>query len=136
MTRFECKQQSASGLAQGALRQMPRGDCSLSDARSIRCTNCGTILATEADATSVGGQHAHTFINPQGYIYRIRCFASVRNVRPIGTPSSEFTWFTGHSWLILNCAGCFCHVGWRFDSSSSFYALVADRLAEDASGIN
>lgn len=94
-----------------------------------------TKLASATDASVVAGRHEHSFINPQGYIYRIRCFTAARNVSTLGSPSSEYTWFPGHTWWILNCAACGVHVGWRFDEQGShFFALIADRIEEDVAG--
>lgn len=130
-----CKQEVSPQLPQMARPPAARDQPSPFGVSGVVCRACGIGLAASADATTVGGHHHHSFINPEGYIYRVRCFTKVRNVVTVGIPSSDFTWFAGHTWLVLACATCACHVGWQFDSESSkFFALIADRIAErDAS---
>lgn len=114
----------------------PRDENATQAQSRIYCVVCRTQLADTADAISVEGHHHHSFINPHGFMYRIRCFASVQNASVSGTPSSQFTWFHGFTWCTIECASCCHHVGWRFDgAASTFFALILDRIvAEDESG--
>lgn len=115
-----------------SLRQVALDEGFERTVRIIYCVSCGTPLALASDAIIVAGQHEHSFINPEGYLYRIRCFAEVRNVLTLGEPSSKFSWFPGHTWVILQCVACCVHVGWQFDGGAArFYALIADKIADD-----
>jgi hypothetical protein len=132
---IEAKSTSESSRFERHGRQAPEDESAERACRAIRCGACGIPLASATDESVVAGQHEHSFINPQGYIYHVRCFTAARNVSALGSPSSEFTWFPGHTWWILNCAACGVHVGWRFDSQASyFFALIADRIDEDVAG--
>ncbi len=128
----EAKTTSESVRRVRSWRQVVRDEASDRFVRIVRCVSCGVPLALASDAMAVAGQHEHSFINPEGYLFRIRCFAEARNLSTLGEPTSKFSWFPGHTWVILYCAVCGVHVGWRFDGGASrFYALIADRLADD-----
>jgi hypothetical protein len=120
---------SAERPARAAL---PHDENSTRAAACVRCIACLTPLADTADATRVDGHHHHSFVNPHGFIYRIRCYAAARNVSMHGTPSDAFTWFRGFTWTIIDCTACATHVGWRFEgTASTFFALIADKVTSD-----
>lgn len=98
----------------------------------IRCKNCGEPITTPADRISVQGAHAHTFANPHGIVFHIGCFRSVRGCSYAGSPSVEFSWFSGFAWRIALCRGCLIHLGWLFSSGGEerFHGLILDRLAD------
>lgn len=99
--------------------------------RSIHCATCATYLTHSKHAIRVDAAHEHSFVNPQGYLYRIRCFGFVDNVSSAGEPSREFTWFSGYAWTVLLCRQCSQHVGWQFDAvSARFYVLIVDRVVD------
>ncbi len=99
--------------------------------RALHCSVCGARITDDAHRTERGGAHEHTFVNPGGFVHRVRCFTFAEGVAEVGAPETAFTWFPGTSWQILDCARCRVHIGWRFrGDGDTFWGLVADRLVE------
>jgi hypothetical protein len=98
----------------------------------VICKQCGQRLARTSDRTLVNGAHRHTFANPSGIVFEIGCYVNVSGCGLAGPPSTEFTWFSGHSWRIAVCAKCLVHLGWMFVSSQGglFFGLILDRISE------
>ena len=100
--------------------------------RVYRCAACGAAITTPAEAIAVGGDHAHTFVNPGGYIFRVGCFRDAPGCALSGDPTSEFTWFAGYTWNFALCGACRAHLGWGWSGGESgddlFYGLILDRL--------
>ena len=96
----------------------------------IRCRQCYQVLTRPAERIAVQGTHQHTFANPQGIVYHVGCFRSVRGCGYVGPATDEFTWFRGFSWRIAICSMCLTHLGWFFMSkgNESFNGLILDRL--------
>lgn len=40
----------------------------------------------------------------------------VQNVSYFGLARTEYSWFEGYSWTIMNCKDCGDHMGWKFKS--------------------
>ena len=79
----------------------------------------------------VDGAHEHTFLNPAGVVYTIRCFHGAPGAAFVGEPTSAFSWFVGWTWRIALCAACGAHVGWRWDrDDAAFVGLIATAIAE------
>jgi hypothetical protein len=99
--------------------------------RWLCCRFCGLKITSPSTQTSPNGRHRHTFANPHGYVFDVRCFASAPGAVPVGVFSAEFTWFAGHRWKVALCRRCQVHLGWVFQGSADrFYALIGDRLRE------
>ncbi|MEJ5358272.1 MAG: cereblon family protein [Desulfobacterales bacterium] len=100
----------------------------------IRCRACGAGIARPVDRIAVGGRHRHRFANPYGIVFEIGCFAAADGCVPVGTPTEEFTWFSGHRWQVALCAACRTHLGWRFApaAGNGFFGLILERLVEPA----
>jgi hypothetical protein len=99
--------------------------------RALVCAACGHRVTRPKLGIAVNGAHEHTFINPEGVIYRIGTFSAAAGAAEVGPPSSYFSWFAGYSWRVLVCLGCSVHLGWSFRSSdSSFAGLILERLRE------
>ncbi len=95
----------------------------------IRCAACGHALAEPRARIEVDGWHVHTFVNPAGIEFTIRCFAAAPGCAPEGDSSTFWTWFPGHAWRLSLCGGCRGHVGWSFAAeTATFWGLVADRI--------
>lgn len=95
------------------------------------CAACRTAITHSDAAIEVNGAHAHTFLNPAGEIYRIRCFASAPGALAVGEESEYWTWFAGHRWQACICRSCFEHLGWRFSAAGSpFFGLIHERIVE------
>lgn len=98
----------------------------------IACRSCHQLLTRPSHRVAVHGSHQHTFANPGGVVFEIGCFRSVKGCQLTGPPSTDFTWFSGHSWQIAICSACQTHLGWLFKSQNDgpFFGLILDRLTE------
>lgn len=96
---------------------------------TIICKNCNRVLCGTSQVISISsaGSSAH-YVNSGGYVHDLLTVSRVSSTRPRGLPSAEYSWFPGYKWTILECEGCFHHIGWRFTSSTllppSFYGLT------------
>ena len=52
----------------------PDGESTTDTERAIRCRACGAPVTDRAAVGEVDGQHVHTFFNPSGVLFEIRCF--------------------------------------------------------------
>lgn len=97
----------------------------------IVCRFCQSPITRHEDIMEISGSHLHSFYNPSGIKYMIRCFIRAHGCIFIGEPTRDFTWFPGFAWRIALCAVCFSHLGWHYLSEgSSFFGLIADNLLE------
>ncbi|MFH1812033.1 MAG: cereblon family protein [Pseudomonadota bacterium] len=88
------------------------------------------MITNSRAAIEVQGSHAHHVFNPAGVLFEIGCFAQAPGCSPVGSPSTEFTWFAGHSWRIVVCASCGQHLGWMFTREAVFFGLISNRLSD------
>jgi hypothetical protein len=96
----------------------------------VRCTACGHALAPQRAGIDVEGKHVHTFVNPMGHEYTIRCFGDAPGCQGTGEESTFFTWFKGFAWQVALCAACGAHVGWSFrKEGGSFWGLIVGSVA-------
>ncbi|WP_432735782.1 cereblon family protein [Maridesulfovibrio sp. FT414] len=99
--------------------------------KKIVCRECGFKICDASFAIRVNGSHEHSFFNPHGYVFELRCFSSAPGCMTASPPSSEFSWFAGHTWQIGACALCSAHLGWKFQSgASTFYGLIKNSIQE------
>ncbi len=97
--------------------------------KGVICRGCSHIITSETSAVEIDGGHNHTFFNPAGVIYEIRCFSKAQGCLLNGPSSSEFTWFRGFTWRVALCGSCSIHLGWFFSSGSSwFFGLIGNKL--------
>jgi hypothetical protein len=94
------------------------------------CRSCRQRITRQSDRMEVDGSHNHTFANPSGIVFEVACFSSATGFSFMGPPSTDFSWFSGHSWRITICSACLSHIGWFFSatSSGSFFGLILDKL--------
>lgn len=99
---------------------------------AVLCRQCHAVITQTTERVEVQNAHQHTFANPHGVVFQIRCFQSARGVGHVGPRTDEFSWFAGYSWTVVVCITCLTHLGWRFSlkSGSGFYGLIIDRLIE------
>jgi len=108
-----------------------RGDSTRSE-RAIRCRRCGAAVTHAAAAGEVDGEHLHTFFNPAGILFEIRCFDTAEGCEVHGDRTTEFTWFPGYAWNYAACAACAEHLGWHFQGPGrGFFGLIRDRLVDE-----
>lgn len=95
----------------------------------LRCTTCLADITRPDAAIEINGAHSHTFLNPAGQVFRIRCFANAPGALPSGEESDYWTWFAGHRWQACLCRSCCEHLGWRFSGAGAeFYGLIHERI--------
>lgn len=103
--------------------------------RAIRCAACGHAVTSARERAEIAGRHAHTFMNPSGIVFHVRCFRATPGVVERGPPSREATWFPGTAWTYAHCGGCGRQLGWRYvdvdGAGDRFAALVEDEIVED-----
>ena len=98
---------------------------------ALYCAFCRHPLTSTTAAISRAGLHQHTFFNPAGIVFEVRCFADAPGCLMRGAPSHEFSWFAGYAWMLALCGRCQAHVGWRYQGEDGhFYGLIAQTLRE------
>ncbi|QDG52681.1 hypothetical protein FIV42_18625 [Persicimonas caeni] len=108
----------------------PEHDEQRQEDEALNCAACGQEVTHTKHRTSVGGQFAHTCVNPAGILFEIGCFKEADGCREIGPESDDFSWFDGYVWQVAICTNCKTHLGWRFWSSDNeFYGLILNRLS-------
>ena len=100
------------------------------------CKACKTVIADERFLLGVNGEtYEHSFTNPHGYHFNLYTFSECQSVIDASLPSFEYTWFPGYAWIIVTCAVCLEHLGWRFESAknkpANFYALIKEKLEKE-----
>ncbi len=87
----------------------------------LACASCNSHVCLQADTVELSSSKLMAlFTNPVGHMHRL---LTVRRILPgslecVSPPSTEFSWFRGYAWTIVQCASCGAHVGWRFDWTS------------------
>ena len=100
----------------------------------IRGRQCRAVVTRGALAVSRDGAHEHTFRNPAGYSWTIRCFRDA-SCTTVGAFTPEASWFAGCAWCYAHCASCGGHLGWWFvGSTPSFVALIVPRITQGDPG--
>lgn len=95
----------------------------------IRCAQCRAVVTRGALGVARDGAHEHTFRNPAGYSWTIRCFRDASGCTTAGAFTAEASWFAGYEWCYALCAACGRHLGWWFvGSAPSFVALIVPRI--------
>ncbi|MGM0574388.1 MAG: cereblon family protein [Myxococcota bacterium] len=99
--------------------------------RTVVCASCEHRLTEGAARIEVDGEHAHSFVNPHGLVFDVRCFARADGVQGMGALEHYWSWFPGYGWRVACCAGCGRHVGWLFErGGDAFAGLIDDRIRE------
>ena len=115
----------ADGSSPDALR-----DAGVAQEEVLRCAVCDAPITRERDRVERCGGHVHDRVNPAGVAFRLGCFGRADGVRGVGGESDEFPWFPRHRWMVVVCASCTAHLGWRFSNGLAppFWGLILDRL--------
>ena len=96
----------------------------------IRCVLCRAVVTRAGLAVSQAGAHQHTFRNPAGYSWTLRCFSNADGCGAAGGLTTESTWFAGYEWCFAVCLGCGRHLGWWYvGSGHSFVGLISTRIS-------
>src|SRR5687767_11292091 len=71
--------------------------------QALLCAGCRHRITTAGDRIAIDGLHEHSQVNPHGFVWTFHCYARAPGCTPVGGPTTEFTWFPGHSWQIAQC---------------------------------
>jgi hypothetical protein len=103
--------------------------------RRLLCSVCRQAVTSQGQRREVAGKSSHVCANPHGFVFEIGCFAKAWGCKGLGPQSTEFSWFPGYAWQIVQCSQCGSHLGWRFTAvqaeGAGFYGLILDRLVEE-----
>ena len=111
------------------LKQRPEKEKRSFADKAIFCRQCLNEITYENFGVEKNNSHIHSFANPYGYLFTIRCFSSAPGVIVTGPYSSEFSWFNNYSWKIAVCRRCMTHLGWKFAGADShFFGLIAEKI--------
>ena len=92
----------------------------LSQCRVLVCRSCGKQLGDQANMFSMSKEGPQgAFVNPSGHLHETLTLFKAKNLRLVGRPSSEYSWFPGYAWTITECLGCWSHIGWKFTATQS-----------------
>ena len=97
----------------------------------IVCRACRQRITDTGEQCMAQGARDHTFCNPAGILYQVSCFRAAPGVGYRGSPTAEWSWFTGYRWRMAHCRGCGQHLGWLFQGRGGdvFHALIMQRLS-------
>jgi hypothetical protein len=103
--------------------------------RRLLCRSCTSPVTSETARIAIDGSHVHRRTNPSGIEFEFGCFATAPGVHTLGTPTAEFSWFPGYTWVYAVCRECVTHLGWFFSGlSPSFHGLILARLMPEGPG--
>lgn len=113
----------------GRPQRKPAGQPEIKPEKAVLCKACRSLVTSLDTKLSINGKHEHTFFNPAGIVFEVRCFSKAPGCVEHGVPTSEFTWFPVYSWQYCLCSTCFEHLGWYYTSpTDSFYGLIGGNL--------
>ena len=83
--------------------------------RVLVCARCGKQLGDQQHIFSMSKEGPQgAFVNPGGHVHETLTLYRAKNLRLVGRPSTEYSWFPGYAWIITECLGCWSHIGWKF----------------------
>ncbi|XP_012284303.1 protein cereblon [Orussus abietinus] len=100
------------------------------------CSHCNRFIGKRTDMFPMSKEGTqNTYCNPVGRIFDTVTLYTAEGLNFDGyPPSTEFSWFPGYAWIVVNCQGCNIHMGWRFTAveedlkPAAFYGLVRKAL--------
>ena len=97
------------------------------------CRACGTTVARLSWVAAVDNGPTHrVFFNPEGVMMKVITLRATTNVRAMGVPTEEFSWFPGYAWTYAYCDGCRRQLGWRFTAVGAAVPALFWGLLETA----
>jgi len=92
----------------------------LEQCQVLVCRRCGKQLGDQQHIFSMSKEGPQgAFVNPGGHVHETLTLHKAKNLRLIGDPSTQYSWFPGYAWTIVECSGCWAHIGWKFTATSS-----------------
>lgn len=131
---LELLQQSREKKARSKIKPVPKkAQDPGSGPHIFLCAICRARITSSRDQMEMSGSHFHSFANPAGIVYGIRCFSAAPGCAAIGPRTFDFTWFSGYAWQMALCRECGQHLGWKYlsDSGETFFGLIAETLIEE-----
>ncbi|MBN2547274.1 MAG: hypothetical protein JXB50_15840 [Spirochaetes bacterium] len=102
------------------------------DKKWLVCSICNNRITKNINKIEINSSHEHTFTNPHGILYIIRCFNGAPGCYTIGFSTNDFTWFPGYSWEVSICSNCKVHNGWKYTKGASvFYGIIKELLVQE-----
>ncbi len=99
--------------------------------KTLLCSTCSAVITEQRHAFSINGGHEHTFFNPAGIAFEVRCFLLAPGCLVQGKASTDFSWFDGYRWQYATCGNCLTHLGWFFIARKhSFFSLICNKLLQ------
>ena len=123
--------------AEEAHRNAPLLDREATPERSRRllCRACLAPITSESDLVPIEGSRLHHRTNPHGIEFEFGCFRAAPGAEVRGSPTAEFSWFSGYAWSYSMCRSCDSHLGWHFAGKEpSFHGLILAQLASEDPG--
>jgi len=94
--------------------------CILSLMQVLMCRRCSLTLAEQSDIFSMSSEGPQgAFVNPGGHLHETLTVYKAKNLKLVGEPSTEYSWFPGYAWTIVECSRCYNHIGWKFTAAKS-----------------
>jgi cereblon len=89
---------------------------------------CGSEMIMIGDLINLNSEGISCcYVNSHGYVHDLITAKAINNVKFTGHAETEYSWFPGYSWKIMNCSNCNVHVGWKFQSNklkpAKFYGI-------------
>jgi hypothetical protein len=113
-------------LVHDALSQVEEPDLG----QFILCGDCRQPVTASNFRISIGGEHQHRFVNPDGVIFEVSCFHSAPGTLINGQATARHCWFRGFRWQYAHCEHCAEQLGWYYENGlrEAFFALIPSSL--------
>jgi len=109
----------------------------LSQIKLLLSCRCKTNISTRNHIFVMSNQGVSSnFVNNHGYNHEMLTVKKCWGIITQGQPESEYSWFPGYTWQIINCAECWSHLGWEFRATKStlkprvFYGLTKTAIID------
>ena len=77
------------------------------DIHTCQCRRCGKQLGDQQHIFSMSKEGPQgAFVNPGGHVHETLTLHKAKNLRLVGEPSTQYSWFPGYAWTIVECSGC------------------------------
>jgi hypothetical protein len=100
------------------------------------CFVCRNKITSEKERFLYNDSSEFEFNNPSGDHFHIITFSRAPGCVASGVPTSEYTWFTDHSWSFSLCSNCGLQLGWKYTGKYDFFGLIRTHLVLGLSMFN
>jgi hypothetical protein len=102
----------------------------------LLCYLCLNKICSASDRFLYQGNSSFEFRNPSGQLFSILTVTRAPGCKPVGSSTTDFTWFEGHAWTVCLCGKCGQQMGWKYTGKTSFFGLIRSRLVSGSSILN